>query len=65
MNNNHLETVSDDMLDQVSGGGLLSNTIAFADDVIDGAVGAASDVIGGGLSFLGSVFTRLGGFFGR
>lgn len=63
MDNNQLETISDDMLDQVSGGGIISSTIELADNLVTGAVEAAGSVIGGGFSFLGGLFSRIGGWF--
>jgi hypothetical protein len=57
MNENKLETISEDLLENVSGGGR-GVTIG---GVIDGAIGFVADVLGHGLSAVGNVLSGIGG----
>jgi bacteriocin-like protein len=57
------ETISEDMLDSVSGGGRGHRGHSVG-GIIDGALGFAGDVVGGALRGLGGLLSGLGGLFG-
>ena len=59
MNENKLETISEDLLENVSGGGRGHGVTIGG--VIDGAIGFVADVLGHGLSAIGGVLSGIGG----
>jgi hypothetical protein len=60
-----LETISEEMLDSVSGGGRgHGHRGVTIGGIIDGALGAVGGVVGGVLRGLGGLLSGLGGLFG-
>jgi hypothetical protein len=60
MQNDKLETISEEMLDSVSGGHR-RGIGAVVGGVIDGVLDVAGHIVGGGLSALGGLLSGLGG----
>lgn len=64
MQNDKLETIAEEMLDGVSGGGRgRGHHHASIGGIIDGALGFVGHVVGGGLSLVGGLLSGLGGLF--
>ena len=57
------ETISEDLLDSVSGGGRGRRGVSVG-GIIDGVLDFAGDVVGGALRGLGGLLSGLGGLFG-
>jgi bacteriocin-like protein len=57
------ETISEDMLETVSGGGRGRRGHSIG-GIIDGALDIVGDVVGGALRGLGGLLSGLGGLFG-
>ncbi|HET8935007.1 MAG TPA: hypothetical protein VFN67_16275 [Polyangiales bacterium] len=62
---NKLETISEEMLDSVSGGGRGHHGHGVTiGGILDGALGLVGGVVGGALRGLGGLLSGLGGLFG-